>query len=273
MHTNVIQRQYDEVIAEYYDLDTYGVIGRSLGRALDQIRRQTPWAAGGTPLRALDLGMGTGSFLAMLRTCAGPLRPYGIDLSQKMIDIARTKVPDLVAAVDDAANLDGHFAGEEFDLICTHYVTGFVPMAVLAPKIRDRLAPGGYWSLVGGTKAGFPVLQQKANGRAARLLFGGRSADVEGRVCNPADRDEVVRTFEAHGFAVRQCETFTPRLDFKNLDEFLAFAYFGGWLSPFVEALGLHRARALTRAAISGLFFPVTDHHTIEIALAQKVGP
>jgi SAM-dependent methyltransferase len=272
MPASVIQRQYDEVIAEHYDLDPYRVTGRSLDRAVSQIWRETEVVRAGPPLRVLDLGVGTGSFLAKLGARLGPLRPYGIDISQKMIDIASAKVPGLNAAVDDAAKLDAHFPGESFDLICTHYVTGFVPMDELATKIWDRLAPGGYWSLVGGTKGGFPVLRSKAESKAARTLFGGNSVDVDDRVCNPADRAEVLQSFEAHGFDVRRCETFTPRLDFKNLDEFLAFAYYGGWLAPFVEALGLHRIQGAMKAAVDAAFFPVTDYHSIEIALAKKDG-
>jgi SAM-dependent methyltransferase len=273
MPASVIQRQYDEVIAEHYDLDPYRVIGRSLDRAVAQIGRELGLGARSASIQVLDLGVGTGSFLAKLGAHVGPIRPYGIDISQKMIDIASQKVPGLNAAVDDAVNLDAQFLGESFDIICTHYVTGFVPMAELATKIRDRLASGGYWSLVGGTKGGFPALRSKADSKAARLLFGGNTVDVDDRVCNPADRAEILRTFETHGFDVCRCETFAPRLDFKNLDDFLAFAYYGGWLTPFVEALGLHRMQGTTKAEVDSLFFPVTDYHSIEIALAKKDGP
>jgi hypothetical protein len=144
---------------------------------------------------------------------------------------------------------------------------------VLAPKIHARLADGGWWSLVGGTKAGFPALQRKANSRAIRWLFGGRKLDVDGLVSNPADRAEVVGALEANGFAVRAAETFLPPLHFADLREFLEFAYYGGWLTPFIEALGLHRARPLVRAVLNTCVFPAKDHHCIEIVLAQKVGP
>jgi SAM-dependent methyltransferase len=219
----------------------------------------------------LDLGVGTGLFLAKLRTLAGErLQPFGLDLSEKMIEIACRRIPDLEAAVGDAADLAGHFPGQSFDLICTHFITGFVPMRVLAPLIRERLAPGGFWSLVGGTKAGFPALQAKANGRLVRRLSGGRTLAVDDIVCNPSGRDEVVRTLEANGFAARACETFEPPLRFRNLNEFLDFAYRGGWLTPFVEEVGLHRVGRMKRWLMDWFFFPVRDHHSIEIVLAQK---
>src|SRR5260370_31167042 len=159
MQSQTIQRQYDEVIAPHYDLDPQSVLGPALDRAAAQIQSENLLRAGACP-RVLDLGIGTGLFLAKLKALAGErLQPFGLDLSEKMIESARRRTPDLVAAVGDAADLASHFPGQSFDLICTHFITGFVPMRVLAPLIWERLEAGGLWSLVGGTKAGFPALQ------------------------------------------------------------------------------------------------------------------
>jgi SAM-dependent methyltransferase len=272
MDTLTVQRQYDVVVAPHYDLDPLAVIGRSLDRALGQIRKRRLLEGGHDPFQVLDVGAGTGSFLARLKALAGErVRPFGLDLSEKMIEAARRKVPDLVAAVDDAANLDAHFADESFDLVCTHFITGFVPVGVLAPKIWGRLGEGGYWSLVGGTKAGFPALQAKAGSRLLRWSVGGGGLSVDDVVCNPADRTEVVAALESNGFAIREAETFEPALHFRNFDEFMDFAYRGGWLTPFIEGLGLHKAGALTRWLVNRFFFPADDHHSIEVVLAQKV--
>src|SRR5262249_29507178 len=125
MQTTVIQRQYDEIIASRYDFDPHSVIGDSLDRAVAQI--QGNLAAGGNEdLHVLDLGVGTGRFLEKLRGAAGlNIRPFGLDISRAMIDVARARIPDLVAAIDDAANLDEYFRGQAFDLACTHFITGF----------------------------------------------------------------------------------------------------------------------------------------------------
>jgi SAM-dependent methyltransferase len=271
--TKTIQRQYDEVIAHHYDFDPQSVIRSSLDRAAGQIRRSRLLGDAVDRLRVLDLGVGTGLFLARLKDLGGErVVPFGLDISEKMIDRARRRVPDLDAAVDDAANLDAHFPGQSFDLVCTHFVTGFVPMAVLAPKIAARLDEGGYWSFVGGTRAGFPTLQAKADSRLLRLLGGGRPLAVGDLACNPTGRDEVVRTLHDHGFAVRDSETFQPDLVFRDFGQFMEFAHRGGWLTPFIEAYGLHQAGRLTRLLLNLFLFPVHDRHSIEIVLAQKVG-
>ena len=272
MKTQTIRRQYDEVIATHYDEDPQGVIGSSLDRAVGQLRKREALGDEVARLRVLDVGVGTGLFLERLKALGGDrVEPFGLDVSGQMIDRALRKVPDLVAAVDDAANLDAHFPGESFDLVCTHFITGFVPVGVLAPKIWGRLEEGGYWSLVGGTKAGFPALQAKVRSKLLRWYVGGGSLSVDDVVCNPAGREEVVEALESNGFAVREAETFEPALHFHNFDEFMAFAYRGGWLTPFIEALGLHKAAALTRWLMDRFFFPADDHHSIEVVLAQKV--
>ena len=101
-----VRRQYDEVIAPHYDRDPQSVLGDSLGRAMAQLRSHVLHEASSAPLEVLDVGLGTGRFLEMLRPAArGGLRPCGLDLSARMVAAARQRVPGLEVAVDDAANL------------------------------------------------------------------------------------------------------------------------------------------------------------------------
>ncbi len=272
MQTQTIQRQSDEVIAAHYDDDPQSTTRNSLDRAVAQIHHQGVFADATACFKALDLGMGTGMFLeSLLALAPGRIEPFGLDLSARMIDCASRKLPGLTSAVDDAANFDAHFSGHLFDLISTHFITGFVPMNVLAPKIHSRLEEGGYWSLVGGTKAAWPNLQRKANSWFLQKVCGGRSVNVDDLVCNPADRAEVVQSLEEHGFVVRDAETFRPNLHFADFDEFMTFAYYGGWLTPFVESLNLHRLSPRLKWLLNRFYFPTDDTHSIEVILAQKI--
>jgi SAM-dependent methyltransferase len=271
MSTHVIQRSYNDVVAPHYDLDPQALIGRSLARALAQLRKEGLLRECGERLRVLDLGMGTGLFLEKLTALGGDIQPFGLDLAERMVETARRRIPDLVAEVDDAVNLDDRFVGQSFDLICTHFMTGFVPMKVLAPKIRSRLVPGGHWSLVGGTRAGFPALQAKTHTRLVRWLSGAGSRTLDDVLLNPADVDEVAAIMEANGFEMCVAETFEPVVDFRNFDDFMEFGYRGGWFTPIIEALGVHKAGAITRWLANRVIFPLTDHHSIAIVLARKV--
>lgn len=271
MSNVAVHRQYNDVVAPYYDRDPQELTGRSLDRAVQQLTKQRFLEDRTRRPRVFDVGMGTGLFLDKLKTLArGRVQLFGIDAAERMVENARRKIPDLHGAVHDAARVGECFPGQSFDLICTHFVTGFVPMSVLAPQIWDRLADGGCWSLVGGTRAGFPALQAVARNRVLRTLFAAKAPPLDDFLLNPADQDEAVATLRANGFEVLEVETFEPTLEFPDFDTFMQFAYQGGWFTPIVEAAGLHKAGEFTRWCLNRLVFPVKDHHSIVVALARK---
>ena len=158
-------------------------------------------------------------FLSRLKRLGGDeVQTYGLDLSARMVEIARERVPDLTAAVGDA-DLDLHSPGESFDLVCTHFVTALVPMSVLAPKITpasrrgdagrsSRTRPGSGAAKEGRREARPLALRQGQAGCGRHRLQPGGAR--RGRADTQTD-----------GFTVLECETFTPRLYFKNLDQFL----------------------------------------------------
>jgi SAM-dependent methyltransferase len=270
MSTEAIHHAYNDVVAAKYDEDPQGVTNDSLDRAVDQLRPQLLGGAAAAPLKILDVGMGTGLFLSKLQASAGPrIQPFGVDLAENMIVRARRKIPGLIAQVGDAAELNGFFPGEIFDCVATHFVTGFVPMSLLAPKIWDRLADNGLWSLVGGTREAFPGLQAKANSRILRWLYGS-PARVHDQIHNPVDQEDAARTLRANGFEVCTAETFEPPVEFGDFNQFMEFAYTGGWMTPIIEAIGLNRAGPLTRWFLNQFFFPIHDHHSVVILLARK---
>jgi SAM-dependent methyltransferase len=270
MSTVTVHHAYNDVVATHYDLDPQGIIGRSLDLGVRQLEEEgllepdRRW-------RVLDLGMGTGLFLGKLRARAGDrIAPFGIDLAENMLEVARRRLPDLDAVVGDAGELDSYFLGQMFDCVCTHFVTGFVPMARLAPQIARRVEPGGYWSLIGGTKAAYPALQAKGNSKLLRRLTGAGDRTMDDTVLNPANLEEVAQTMDAHGFDLCRGETFEPTLTFCNFDEFMEFGYRGGWLTPLLESMGLPKAGPLKRWVLNRLAFPIEDRHNIVVALGRK---
>jgi SAM-dependent methyltransferase len=271
MSTGTIHHAYNDVVSPYYDLDPQGVIGRSLDGAVRQLQQQAELGSSNDSFAVLDIGMGTGLFLRKLKNVSGDrILPFGLDLAENMVENAKKRLPDLSAVVGDATQLDSYFPGQQFDCICTHFITGYVPMRVLAPKIANRLKAGGFWSLVGGTKLAYRALQAKGDSKLLRWLSGAGSRKVDDTVLNPANLQEAVDTMEAHGFEVCSRESFEPVIEFNDFDAFMDFAYRGGWLTPLIESLGLHRSGAIKRWLFNRLIFPVKDSHNIVIALGRK---
>ena len=268
--TAAVRRQYDTIIADHYDRDPQGVIGGSLGLGLGQIVGEEVLGPALPPMRALDLGMGTGRFLEMLTAAAErDVRPFGVDLSAGMVEHAARRLPGLRAEVADAADVGGHFPGETFELVCTHFVTGFVPLSHLAPRIVERLEPGGYWSFIGGTSAGYPELQRKARHPLVRAVAGGKTPDLAG-LLTPADVEAVDAELTGGGMEVVAAETFSPELHFDRFEAFMRFAYHGGWLTPFLEDLGLEQLGPFPRWLLNRAVFPIHDRHHIAVVLARK---
>ncbi len=79
-----------------------------------------------------------------------------------------------------------------------------------------------------------------------------------------------MKVLEKNGFEILTSETYEPELRFPDFRTFMDFAYHGGWLTPFVEEIGLHKAKIWQQAILNTLVFPVVDHHNIVLALARR---
>ena len=205
----------------------------------------------------------------LIATSGRPIDTWGVDLSPNMARIAESKIPGLKAAVDDATNIDDQFPGQPFDLVCTHFITGFVAVSHLAPRIFQRLRPGGLWSFVGAGKAAYPTLRSKADSAVVRAVCGGSELSLDNMIV-PDDEPHLLQQLESTGFEVITSETFEPDLHFRNMDEFMEFAYTGGWLTPFIEELGLQDIGRTTKTLLNAVVFPIRDHHSVLLALARK---
>jgi SAM-dependent methyltransferase len=117
----------------------------ALVAALDQLET--------TPRRALDIGTGTGAAALMVARRYPEARVAGIDISPRMIEAARAKVPDDLAArvefsVADAGSLP--FEDASFDLVVQISVPTFFD------EVARVLAPGGYVIVVSSLGAATP---------------------------------------------------------------------------------------------------------------------
>src|SRR5258705_9515506 len=118
-------------IADRYDLIT---VALSYGRDRHWKRRLVDLAAPSRDTRALDLATGTGDIAFAVREHAA--RVVGLDVTKRMIEIARDKAPtrrkgsrvagnDPVFLVGDMVSLP--FATASFDLVTTGYGLRNVP--------------------------------------------------------------------------------------------------------------------------------------------------
>ena len=135
-------------IADRYDFIT---IVLSYGRDQRWKRRLVELAAPNPNTRALDLATGTGDIAFAIRERAG--RVIGLDVTQRMIEIARSKAAQRrngsVAGASDPVFLIGDmvslpFASGSFDLVTTGYGLRNVPdLDAAIDEMLRVLKPGG----------------------------------------------------------------------------------------------------------------------------------
>jgi len=101
------------------------------------------WAMAGdvSGLKVLDAGCGTGYLTAQFH--AKGAQVTGVDLSEQMIQIARTQYPDIDFRVDSVSEL-GTVADAQFDLIVSNYVLMDLPdLDSALANFARVLRPGG----------------------------------------------------------------------------------------------------------------------------------
>ncbi len=99
------------------------------------------------PLRVLDCGIGTGALtIALTRVCSTPLELSGIDLSPRMLELARYNLRDVDSVVSlcqsDVRKLP--YNDKTFDLVMTSHVLEHLPCPSVALSEMVRvLRPNG----------------------------------------------------------------------------------------------------------------------------------
>jgi 2-polyprenyl-3-methyl-5-hydroxy-6-metoxy-1,4-benzoquinol methylase len=125
-----------------YELPRNQPLGRWLFRFLPVRRRRyerlvRDFPAPTGPARLLDIGCGSGEFLARMREVGWTV--VGHDLDPKAVQTARSRGIDVVLGPLDSKSFDG-----KFDAITMHHVIEHVHDPVETLKIcRELLAPGG----------------------------------------------------------------------------------------------------------------------------------
>ncbi len=97
-------------------------------------------------VRVLEVGCGTGQWLALLQ--GGRRRAYGVDLSRRMLEKARTRAAGLSLVRGHANHLP--FADGSFDLMfCVHALHHFDDARQFVQAAYRLLRPGGALAVIG----------------------------------------------------------------------------------------------------------------------------
>ena len=249
---------YDEQVADSYDLDELGLLAGVRALAVAQVAHE---ALPDAPT-VLDLGAGTGEGLIALGSRVAGGRLIGIDLSERMLAIARQKVA-LETHVDDACNAGSYVADGSIDLVLAHFLTSFVDRRQLFQVARRALRTGGVLSVASTTYEALLNMR-----RAASALLGD-GALVDAAAPSPESGDAMADELRECGFSVRAMETFRTPITFQTFDECLTWGLRSGFLTHVVAVLGPDRVNTLRH--VPGVF-PFQDEY-VGVAITAVATP
>ncbi|WP_019071086.1 class I SAM-dependent methyltransferase [Streptomyces hokutonensis] len=183
-----IRESYDTVAADYVQLVKNPAELDPLSRAMLAAFAETVRSAGLGPVA--DLGCGPGKVTAYLAELGVPV--FGIDLSPRMIELARRAYPELTFTVGSmtAPEIgDGELGG-----VLAYFSTHHTPpdqLPVVFGEFHRTLAPGGQLMLAGHVGEG--------ELRRPTQAYGGHPVSYESHLIPP---ERIAELLERAGFAI-----------------------------------------------------------------------
>ncbi|MFJ6900788.1 class I SAM-dependent methyltransferase [Streptomyces hokutonensis] len=183
-----IRESYDTVAADYIQLVKNPAELDPLSRAMLAAFAETVRSAGLGPVA--DLGCGPGKVTAYLAELEVPV--FGIDLSPRMVELARLAYPDLtftVGSMTAPAIGDGELGG-----VLAYFSTHHTPpeqLPVVFGEFHRTLAPGGHLMLAG--HVGDNQLRRPTQ------AYGGHPVSYESHLIPP---ERIAELLERAGFAI-----------------------------------------------------------------------
>jgi ubiquinone/menaquinone biosynthesis C-methylase UbiE len=254
---------YNEYVAEHFDRDFFGLNEECRTIALNQIQKHLSHP----PDQILDLGVGTGEFLKALTERFPKAFFLGIDASEKMIEVARSKFKKEVGERirwihDDAHRLRQHLEASQVDLAILHFILNYVDHARVLGDIHWILNKGGYFSISNCTADSFPIL----HGLASQFVS---EEFLQSTFHVPESHESLKTTLSQRGFEEVEEEIFHKEIVFENFDSLMHFVLHSGWLSnPFF--LHMTDEQISTYREFGRDLFPLKEEFRAVVLLAKK---
>lgn len=267
---NKIANAYDE------NSDAFNLLTSSRFSALQEILMRLDGDQG--PNRILDLGIGSGAFLAQLKEKFPDTQFAGVDIAKKMLAIASKRIPGLEAIESSIADISPANIKGQFDLMIAHFVLAYVDINTLLEKAQLFLSEGGMISIVTTTHESFPNFQEQIR---HQLLKNSLQSRIIRKIYKTGiKKTSVPRSYEAikvaaleNNLEIINRQQISTDILFQNATEMTDFAVKGGWLLnaldyPFLPTTASYN---LVRNYFNRTIrFPWEDKHIVESVLLQK---
>ncbi|HLX53176.1 MAG TPA: class I SAM-dependent methyltransferase [Aquella sp.] len=240
---------YYSTIHNHFDLDTHNIFASSqkiaLGQILELIQSNRPFMAG----TVVDIGCGTGNMLQMLIKEFTFGHIYGVDLSTEMLEIAKTKIPNLITICDSAVNIRKYFQATTVNLLISHFLFAYIDYKDLLKQFTGITKEGALLSICSTTSNTFAktkinVLQNLP--RTIRLLNFLFKVNAEETMKDyikfmPQDLSTLQNEMEHNGYKILKSENIHFTITLKTWRDAWSFFHDGSWFVGIMKQYKINK--------------------------------
>lgn len=272
-----MSRRIHDYVAQGYNSSS-GIIGEKNKEVLLAVRDRFADKKG--PVRVIDLGVGDGAFLEMLRVLPQRFEFTGVDISPAMLEVACKRVP-MVPIVASATRAADHAPAGAFDLVVAHFILAYVDPRPLLEQARRLLAPGGVVSLVTSTNnAAIPLREQlerlfRHSCNPIRRIWAAAIDRAMERSFVPEDFESFLPLISEAGLKVAGRQSLRFPVVFRNEAEGFQSCIEEGWTVNILQAplIPVGLMVKLTRRAATLFEYPYECTQVIEVLELEAAEP
>lgn len=275
-----LQALYDNAANHYGLANRFGAISTSHTIALEQIlkaRLGSLQFRHGKAFKILDLGVGDGRFLEVLKQQIPNAQCTGFDISPEMLKHAQNRL-DMTGIAAGAEKADHYLPLHSQDLVLAHFINAYIPIDTLFHQAHLMAKASGYFSYISTTYDSFPHCQEFLANFISENTFIGSvighyyKSVVKNTTVAP-NLDALKEKLQAHKFQIAEHHRLEIDIVFQSAEDVAQFGVDGSW---FLNALNYPLVpqrllvNKLTKLIEKIVTFPFHDKHVIDIILAKK---
>lgn len=252
-----IAEMYNNIVAEKYNLDVFKLLSDSHAIAIKQIRQNLQ------DIRVnniVDLAVGTGNMLLAIKELFPYSSLYGIDISQKMLEIASKNI-EIVSFHDDALNVGKYMKIHSCDLVILHFLLAYVEPNKIIYEASQILRKGGAISLATSTFESFQMGQYIANNFIPEI-------DISKQSSTPKTTINLKQLLADNNLKIIAENSLNKQLHFDSFEHFYLWGMNSGWLTHFLSILTPDRVKEVNFQTQH--LFPLNDTFHGVVLLAQN---
>lgn len=269
--------QYNKIISKQYQSARNQTIINGVNSSL--LKMYSPVVLDhNAPITVLDIGCGSGDMLKAFSEEFPNAELYGIDGSEKMLQLAQAQLDFNVIQADFTQGLKQLLKmNKKFDCIIISFVCAYVDVSDLLSLAKQLLAPQGKILFAStALSTGFPQMWRyfskdlKQSINPIRRMISRKFMRLFSSVTVPGSPESIQKYFLANNLQCLRMAQYRYELVFESQSDVLSFFLNSSWMANSVFPLSLQRL--LSCIVYSGLIkLPRKDFFVAELCMVSHV--